>query len=269
MPLIFLIISASYCLVVGSIFIFQRHLMYHPDRSIGPPAQYGLAGFTEHFAATPDDETVQLWYHPAAKGFPTIIYYHGNAYTMGDRANIYSALTDKGFGLLALSYRGYGKSTGSPTEQGIYIDARTAIHYASDTLQLPPEHLILYGESLGTGVATQMATEFHVAGVILQSPYTSVASRAAEIYFYIPVEYLIKDKYRTIDKIANINTPLMIFHGERDDVIPVEHGKTVFAAAKSPKEIFYFPDKAHNDFDNRVLSEHVLDFARKYNLIAH
>ena len=259
----------AYLLVVGCVYAFQRHLMYHPDKDVGPPEQYHLNGYSEFFLTTPDHENIQFWYHPAAAGFPTIVYYHGNAYTLGDRADIYSSLTDKGFGLLAVSYRGYGKSTGEPSEQGIYTDARTAIHYATDSLHIPATQLILYGESLGTGVAVQMATEYDVAGLVLQSPYTSVAARAAEIYFYVPVNYLIKDKYFTIDKIASVKAPLLLFHGELDNVIPIAHGKAVLAAATSSKEGIFFPKTGHNDFDTAVISEHVLHFAQKYNLIQH
>jgi len=259
----------AYLLVVGCIYAFQRHLMYHTDRNIGPPAQYHLSGFSEGFVTTSDNETIQFWYHPADAGFPTIVYYHGNAYTLGDRADIFSAMSSKGFGLLAISYRGYGKSTGEPTEQGIYIDARTALHYALESLHIPVSHVILFGESLGTGVAVQMATEYDVGGIVLQSPYTSVEERAAEIYNFVPVKYLIKDKYDTIDKIAYVKAPLLLFHGDRDVVIPVAHGHAVLAAATSPKDAFFFPENGHNDFDSAVISEHVLHFADKYHLIAH
>jgi len=265
---IVLIPAVAYLLLVASIYGFQRHLMYHTDTDILPPEQYNLHGFSEHFVGTPDGQTIQFWYHPAATGFPTILYYHGNAFTLGDRADIFSTLTDKGFGLLALSYRGYGKSTGSPTEQGLYIDARTAINYLTDTLNIPLNQTILYGESLGTGVAVQIATEYNVAGLVLQSPYTSVEARAKEIYYYVPVEALIIDKYYTINKISHVKAPLLLFHGELDNVIPIEHGKTVFAAATSPKDAIYFPSVGHNDFDNNVISDHVLHFADKYHLIA-
>ena len=267
MSTIFLLVLLVYVLVVGCVYAFQRNLMYHPETKVGPPEQYHLTGFLETFVKTPDNETIQLWHHPAQEGFPTIVYFHGNAYTLGDRANIYSQLVEKGFGVLALSYRGYGKSTGTPSEQGIYLDARTTIGYATDSLHIALSRLILYGESLGTGVAVQMATEYNVAMVILQSPYTSVAARAAEIYYYIPVNWLIKDKYYTINKIALVKAPLLLFHGERDNVIPIAHGKAVFAAAGADKQAFFFPQTGHNDFDSAVISEHVLAFAKTHNLI--
>lgn len=269
MVYIVLSVAVAYLVIVLSIYGLQRHLMYHTDTEIAAPDAYKLHGFSEVFVGTPDNETIQLWYHPAKAGFPTIIYYHGNAYTLGDRADIYAALTNKGFGILALSYRGYGKSTGSPTEQGLYIDARTTLQYAMTTLHINPARILLYGESLGTGVAVQMATEYKVAGIVLQSPYTSVEGRAAEIYFYVPVHLLIKDKYDSIDKMADVKAPLLLFHGEKDRVIPVAHGRAMFAAANEPKEAVFFPNTGHNDFDNTAISEHVLHFAQTHHLVAH
>jgi len=255
-----------YAAVAGGMFAFQRHLIYHPENHVEAPEHYGLTGFEDVRATTPDNVLLQLWYHPAAKGFPTIVYYHGNAATLANRAGIFAALTEKGFGLLGLSYRGYAKSQGSPTEQGLYIDARTAIAFLTEGKHIPINNIILFGESLGTGVAVQMATEYDVAGLILQAAYTSVASRAAEIYFYIPVQLLIQDRFDSINKIARVKAPIIMFHGELDTTIPPANSRALMAAATAPKEAFFFPQFSHNDFDSGIISAHVLDFARKYNL---
>ena len=264
---IFLTFLVIYLLVVGLLYSFQRQLIYHPDKNIGPPAQYGLEGFSEYFITTADHISIQLWYRPAAPGFPTIVYYHGNAYHLGNRAGIYAALAGQGFGVMAVSYRGYGKSGGKPSEQGIYNDARAAIAFLTEQQHIPLTQIMLYGESLGTGVAIQMATEYNVGALILQAAYTGVAARAAEIYFYVPVRLLIADRYHSLDKISKVKAPLLLFHGERDNVIPVAHGRAVFDAAASPKQSFFFPHGSHNDFDSHVISAHVSEFAEKHNLI--
>ncbi len=256
-----------YGLLVVCMYTFQRSLLYHPDKHISAPEQYGLQGFRDLRTTATDGVEVQLWYRDAAEGYPTILYYHGNASHIGDRAGILAALAGKGFGLLALSYRGYGKSGGEPTEQGIYHDARAAVAFLTRTQGIPLNRILFFGESLGTGVAVQMATEYQVAGLILQAAYTSVAARAAEIYFYIPVQMLIKDRFDSLRKIAHVKAPLLLFHGERDLTIPVRQGEALFAAATSPKRSFYFPDIAHNDFDSGVISAHVLDFAKEQHLI--
>lgn len=152
---------------------------------------------SKKFLSNTDKLALQLWYKPAAPAMPTIVYFHGNASHIGNRAGIYSALANKGFGVLALSYRGYGKSEGTPSESGLYTDARAAIGYLTSVQEIPISHIIIYGESLGTGVSVQMATEFDIAGLALQAPYTSVVGRAAEIYFYVPVHLLIQDKYNS------------------------------------------------------------------------
>lgn len=261
------ILAALYSLLIALLYCFQRHLIYHPLKAIAAPGQYGLEQFSEHHAATADHESIQLWHHEAREGFPTIIYFHGNAGNMGERAAIYDALSRQGFGVLGVSYRGYGESTGAPSEAGLYTDARTAIAFWREHTGQSYDRIILYGESLGTGVAVQMALEYEVGGLILQAPYISVAARAAEMYPFIPVRLMIKDKYLSIRKIGRVKAPLLLFHGEQDDIIPIAHGKVVLEAATAPKQAVFFPETGHNDFDTILLAQHVLDFARKHNLI--
>lgn len=259
---ILLTLVAAYAMLVGFLYFFQRHLMYFPDKNIESPGYYGLADFSETFITTPDHVAIQLWYHAARPGFPTIIYYHGNAYNMGSRAGIYGALAGKGFGVLAVSYRGYGKSGGYPSERGLYNDARAAIDFLTDQQHIPLSRIVLYGESLGTGVAVQMASEYKVAALILQAPYTSVVQRASEIYRYVPVRLMIEDHYDSLSKIGSVKIPLLLFHGEKDTVIPIIQGQTLFAAANTPKQAFFFPQFSHNDFDSAILSAHVLNSPR-------
>lgn len=263
----FLTLLCIYALPVGLLFVFQRRLLYQPSKILEAPWVYGLSDFSEHFITGKDGVSLQLWYRAAAPGFPTITYFHGNAFNLSGRVPIYGMLAEKGFGVLALSYRGYGKSTGAPTEQGLYNDARTAIHFLTNQQRIQINRIMLYGESLGTGVATQMATECNVGAIILQAAYTSIAARAAELYRWVPVRLLMRDRYNTLARVGRIKAPLLLFHGERNDIIPIAHGKAVFAAATAPKEAVFFPHVTHNDFDSTVISAHVLDFARKHKLI--
>ncbi|MFW0776547.1 MAG: alpha/beta hydrolase [Rickettsiales bacterium] len=263
----FLTIAALYLMMVTLLFVFQRSLIYHPSRDIVAPHSYGLAEFQDIRIQTTDNVSIQMWYRPAKAGYPTIAYFHGNAGNLGDRSLIFSALADQGFGVLGTGYRGYGKSDGAPSEQGLYADARAAISYLTNTVGLSETEIILYGESLGTGVATQMATEYKVGMLALQAPYRSLAGRAAEIYFYVPVKLLIKDKLYSIKKIARVQAPLLVFHGELDNVIPLEHGKSIYEAATSPKRAFFLPHVGHNDFDSNAVSAHLLDFAKEHGLV--
>lgn len=261
-----LFIVVTYVSLMALMYGFQRKLMYLPDTNIASPEQYGLKGFSEHMIASADGTQIQIWFRKAEPTFPTILYFHGNASHLGDRAGIFSALASKGFGIVALSYRGYGKSAGSPSEEGLYEDARAAIEFLKTHASLG--QIMLYGESLGTGIAVQMATEYDVAALALQAPYTSVAGRAAEMYFFLPVHLLIKDRFDSIHKIGKVKAPVLIFHGQNDAVIPVSHGKTLLEAANSPKQAFFMPGVEHNNFDSQIISEHVVDFAKRHQLIA-
>ncbi len=267
MGYIILFSALGYGALLMAMIVFQRQLMYDPHRDIDAPAQYGLIDFKDLRIRTDDGLLLQLWRKDAAPGFPTIMYYHGNAGNLGTRTGIFAALARKGFGVVALSYRGYGKSEGRPSEKGLYTDGRAALRYLTGELGIPLSRIIIYGESLGTGVAVQMASEFAVAALVLQSPYTSVAARAAEIYYYIPVKWLIYDRFASIEKIARVKAPILIFHGEQDDVIPRSHADALLATAVSSRQGIFLPDVAHNDFDSELISSHVLDFAREHHVI--
>lgn len=257
----------AYGLLIASMYVFQRQLMYLPDTVIDTPERYGLEGFRDLRTKTADGMSVQLWYRPAATGRPTIIYFHGNAAHLGNRAGKFAAFAAEGFGVLALSYRGYGKSEGSPSEAGLYDDARAAISFATKDLRLPLSRIMLFGESLGSGVAVHMATEYPVGALILEAPYTSVVNRAAEIYFFAPVRWLIKDHYDSISKITKIKIPVLLFHGELDTTIPPAHGRALLGAVTAPKKAYFFPHIGHTDFDSGLISVHVLDFAKEHHLI--
>jgi hypothetical protein len=262
-----ILLLVCYVTMVGLLYAMQRKLLYFPSTVIGTPDQHQLSGFTDLRLKTTDGVSIQTWYKQAAEGFPTIAYFHGNGGNIGGRALIYDTLVQQGFGVMALSYRGYGASEGSPTESGLYEDARTALGYLMVTQQLPPEQIILFGESLGSGVAVQMALEFPVGMLALQSPYRSVAERAAEIYPWVPVKLLIKDRFPSIEKIGKVTAPVLILHGERDEVIPAAHGRSIYEATRATKRAHFMPHVNHNDFDSRVVSSHLLDYATELGLI--
>ncbi|MEZ5690441.1 MAG: alpha/beta hydrolase [Rickettsiales bacterium] len=257
---------AIYLIVLAVVAVFQRKLLYIPDRNIGEPEQYGLLGFHEYFVKTDDNISIQLWYKPAEDNKPTIVYFHGNASHMGNRAGIYSALTNHGLGVLAVSYRGYGKSAGNPSERGLYKDARAAIYFLNESMRLPLNKIIIYGESLGTGVSTKIASEYDVGAVILQAPYISAIKRASEIYFFFPVNLVMLDKFNSISRIDRINCPLLILHGKQDEVIPSYHSETLLKEAVQPKKAIFFDDVGHNNFDSGKVAEEIMRFLKEYNL---
>jgi pimeloyl-ACP methyl ester carboxylesterase len=247
-------VLVSYLLFCAGMYLFQRQFMYFPDGSEALPATYKLEGFTRVPLVSGDGTAIAVWTHPARAGMDTIIYFHGNAGHLGYRAEKFRALAEAGFGLVALSYRGYGGSDGQPTEVGLYDDAATALSYALDTLHIPENKIILYGESLGTGIATHLATTHpQIALLVLEAPYRSVEDRAQELYPYLPVHYLIKDRYPQTALMANVKAPVLIFHGTDDVIIPIQHGRDVYAAAHAPKHLAVFDGKGHTNFEVSAL----------------
>lgn len=258
-----------YGVLVLGLALFQRSLLYFPDRTIAAPTAYGLTDFQEVAFTAADGTRLHGWYKPAQPGRPTLLYFQGNAGNGKDRVNKFRHFTDTGFGLFALHYRGYGHSEGRPSEQGIYTDARAAYTFLTTGLTtagaekpqpIAPEHIVLYGESLGTGVATQLASEQSAAALILEAPYTATVDRAAEIYRLIPVRWIMWDRFESREKIGKVRIPVLILHGENDLTIPAAHGKRLFALANNPKHAVFFPGIGHTDFDLPALTQEVVNF---------
>ncbi|MFN7452541.1 MAG: alpha/beta hydrolase [Alphaproteobacteria bacterium] len=244
----------SYLLFGAGMYLFQRQFMYFPDGSEALPLNYDLENFTRVPLISGDGTAIAVWVHPARTGMNTIVYFHGNAGHLGYRADKFRAFAEAGFGLVAVSYRGYGGSEGQPTETGLYDDAATALSYALNTLHIPENNIILYGESLGTGIATHLATTHpQIALLVLEAPYRSVEARAQELYPYLPVHYLIKDRYPQAALMAEVKAPVLIFHGTDDVIIPIQHGRDVYAATQAPKHLVVFEGKGHTNFDAEAL----------------
>jgi hypothetical protein len=237
---------AVYAVVAVAAFVLQRKLMYFPDVERVSPAAFNLPGVTERVIDTPDGARLVSWYAPPAAGQPTILYFHGNAGNLASRSERVRRYVARGYGVLFLSYRGYGGSTGTPSERNNVADAKLAY----DKLiadGVAPQDIVVYGESLGSGVATQLAADKEVGGVVLDAPYTSIVDVGALSYPYLPVRPFMLDRYETIKFIPRVHAPLLVLHGEADAVIPVEMGKAVYAAASAPKEIATFPGAGHSD----------------------
>ncbi len=239
---------------VALMYVAQRSLMYFPDTARIPPAAAGLAAAQEVVLDTADGEKIVAWHVPPREGRPVVIYFHGNGGALMHRAARFRTLTEDGTGLLAVSYRGYGGSTGKPTEGGLIADAVAAYEFAA--ARHPADRIVLFGESLGTGVAVALAAEREVGGVILQAPFTSAVDIGALAYPFLPVRLLMKDQMRSDQRIGKVKAPLLVIHGELDRVIPVRYGERLFELAGGPKRMVRVPQGDHNDLDSyNVLAE--------------
>ncbi len=236
--------GSAYFAIMLLMFLLQRHIIYHPEKNSGTPQENGFAAAQEVEILTKDGERLHGWYAPPTTKAETIIYFHGNAGHLGHRAYKLNAFAEAGYGVFSVHWRGYGSSTGRPTEAGLMEDARAAINW----LKLPAEKLIMYGESLGSGVAVRMANEFPARLVMLEAAYISVQKRGQELYPWLPVKYLLRDNFDSYHFIDKINAPLVMIHGDADAVIPVSHGKTLLEKSVQPKKLYIYEGIGHTDF---------------------
>lgn len=249
-----------YLAAVAFLYFYQRNLMYFPDTSRPKPSVAGVFDIELAEVATVDGLELEGWYFPPRDGQAIIVYFHGNADNLGGRVPKIEVYLERGYGVLLAGYRGYGGNPGSPSEEGLYKDARAYIDWLVQNKSTRPEDMILYGESLGSGVAVQMATEYNVKAIVLEAPFSAATAVAKKTYFYVPVDLLMRDQYRNIDKIGDIDVPLLFIHGSRDNVTPVEIGRRLFEAANEPKTFVELPNAMHNDVYDHGAALHVLKF---------
>jgi fermentation-respiration switch protein FrsA (DUF1100 family) len=235
-----------YLLVALVTYMGQRRLMYFPDTARTLPAQAGLPNVSERVLNTPDGARIVVWYGKAKPGQPTLLYFHGNGGGLADRAERFRRFMGQGWGVYMMAYRGYAGSTGYPTEANNVADARLA-YGALVQEGVSPESIIVYGESLGTNLATRVASEKVSAGLILEAPYTSVLDIALTDYPFLPVRLLLSDRYETDKVLPQVKVPLLIIHGKEDGIIPVSMAQKLAKLANEPKRLVIFPEGDHSD----------------------
>jgi fermentation-respiration switch protein FrsA (DUF1100 family) len=248
----------GYVALLALLYLTQRSLMYFPDRQRTPPADVGLLQAEEVMLQSADGERVSVWHVPPREDKPVVIYFQGNGGGLNLRAERFKKLTSDGTGLVALNYRGYGGSSGKPSEAGIILDANAAYDFAAS--RYGAQRIVLWGESLGTGVAVALAAAKPVARIILESPYTSIADIAASVYWFVPVRLLLADSFRSDQRIANVTVPVLVVHGERDTIIRIGFAERLYELIQGPKQFIRLPDAGHNDHDAHGLPELVKPF---------
>lgn len=249
-----------YLAALGYLWATQRSHVYRPG--IGPLDLINstVASYMrEETIRTADGLTLTAWYAPAKPGQRTIVYIHGNAGTLGDRHGRVQPYLERGFGLLLVGYRGYGGNPGAPTEVGLYEDGRAHLDWLAQQ-GVKEDEVVLYGESLGAAIVTQMAIERRAAALVLEAPFASILLSARARYPLFAFDWLIKDKFANIDKIDKINTPLLVIHGARDRVTPQHFGRMVFERAREPKSALWPVEGGHNDLVQFGMIEAVMRF---------
>ena len=243
-----------YFLATLGLYIFQRSLLYHPTEN-----NYGGDRLTVNIEkvkiVTEDNIDLLAWYHNKdINKFKTILYLHGNAGSLENRIHKINHFEDMNINFLLLSWRGFSGNKGEPTEQGLYQDARSAVKWLIKQ-GVFEENIIIYGESLGTGVTTEIAQNKNFAGIILESPFTSMVAAGKSKYPIFPIRLLLKDRYESDKKIKNIKSPVLIMHGEQDNIVPFWMGEKMFQLANEPKYSYFSKYDDHMmDFNNELIN---------------
>src|SRR5271155_3034175 len=242
--------AALYGLVVVGLYAGQRKILFRRDAAEVDPATLGLDAETVRLK-TEDGETLLAWRIPPAPGLPVILYFHGNAGGIDLRVDRFRAIAAAGMGLLAIEYRGYASSTGSPTERGLKLDGEAA-YAAAIASGARPDRIVPLGESLGSGVAVALAARHEVGALVLDSPYSSIADVAAAAYWFVPVRALLRDPFRNDLLIGSVNAPTLMIHGTKDSVVPIRFGEKLFALANPPKDFWRVEGAAHLAMGERL-----------------
>ena len=236
---VFLSITILYISVCTYMYFFQRNFLYHPYQNNHLRGERLNTEIKEILVPSTEGITLKSWFYKNPKNKYTVLFFHGNAGELGNRIYKLNELKNLNLNYLIISWRGFSGNKGSPTEQGLYSDARSAIDWLEKN-NILKNKIILYGESLGTGVAIEVAQNQKFAGIILESPYTSIVDAAKIYYPYLPVDFILKDKYLSLKKIKNITAPVLVMHGGADRIIPIAMGKKLFDEVQS-KKYGYFP----------------------------
>lgn len=243
-------------LISALAYAFQRYFIYIPDKQMPTREAFKAMDMDKINLTASDGVHGYAWYKPAEKDKPTLLYFHGNAGHIAYRMPFARAFMNDGYGVMLLEYRGYGGNPGRPSEQGFYKDAKAAMTYLTQH-GVKAEKIILFGESIGSGVAVQTGIETPVCMVILQAPMTSLKALARYHYpwFLLPL----MDQYDSLSKMKQLQSPLVILHGQKDRIVPFSMGQQLFEKANEPKQMIRFSDRGHNDLWDNLYYQAVLD----------
>jgi len=239
-------LALGYLLLIGFVYLRQGSMVYYPTKEIeGTPADIGLK-YEEITLKTKDSVNLSAWYVPAKDERGVVLFCHGNAGNISHRLDSIRIFHDLGLSVFIFDYRGYGRSEGSATEKGTYLDAESAWEYLVNVKGARPEKIILFGRSLGSAVAAELALKHKAAGIIIESGFKTIPALGAKFFPYLPLRLISRFQYSTIDKVGMIKMPKLFIHSPQDEMIPYEHGAALFEKAKEPKEFLQITG-GHNE----------------------
>ncbi len=241
------VVGLTLAVALVALWVFQRRLIYFPSSAV-PPIEGVMPTGEAVILVTDDGLVLDAWFLPApAPSGTTVVVFNGNAGNRADRAHLGSMLSERGFHVLLVDYRGYGDNPGTPTEKGLASDARAAVAYLEGRDGIDAQRLVYFGESLGAGVAIGLAAERPPAALVLRSPFTSLADVASAHYRVLPMSWLLWDRFENLERIPDISVPILVIAGSADRIVPPSQSLRVFDAAVGTKEVFIVQGADHND----------------------
>jgi fermentation-respiration switch protein FrsA (DUF1100 family) len=263
---IFISLVLGYLVILGFVYVRQGSMIYYPVGEISnTPRDIGL-DFEEVTLKTKDDVTISAWYIPARHERGVVLFCHGNAGNISHRLDSIRIFHDLKLSMLIFDYRGYGRSEGSPTEEGTYLDAESAWNYLVNIKHISPEKIVLFGRSLGSAVAAEIALNHKAGALIIESGFKSIPDFGRKFFPYLPVRLIARYHYSTIDKVNKIGIPKLIIHSPQDEIISFEHGVSLFEKASEPKEFLQIKGSHNEGFliSGRAYIEGLNGFISKY-----
>ena len=242
------------------LYIFQRRILFNTSGYPGKPSDYGLNLTKEIQILTEDKINLLSWYHKSNEKLPLLIYFHGNSFNIGDRAYRIKKYIDKDWNILIVSWRGFGGNSGKPTEKNFYKDGEAVLEWVSKNTNFSKNQIVIYGESLGSGVAVELGTKYKFLSVVLEAPFTSISEIAKKRYMIYPAKYLVKDKFDNFSKIDKLKSPLLIISGKKDEVVPHNHSLMLLNRAKVIKKGVFIDEAIHNNLYDFGIEKDVISF---------
>ena len=243
----------------------QRQMVFKPSSDLGFPEDYGLTDTTIIPVTTSDKIKIEGWIlSSGVPKAPLIIFFHGNLGHLGKSIFKAKQLLNQGFDVFMASYRGYGRNPGSPSEKGLTRDADAWMKWITALTSLEERPLIIYGESLGSGLAVKMAAKYPAKALVLHTPYSSLADIAKHRYPIFPVDLLMKDPFYVMDDIEKVSFPVFMIHGDADEIIPIDISKKLYQNAGEPKEYLEIRGGRHNDLYDYNIAVKIKEFIYKH-----
>tara|TARA_B100001250_G_scaffold298776_1_gene260358 strand:- start:119 stop:916 length:798 start_codon:yes stop_codon:yes gene_type:complete len=250
-----------FCLLF--LYFFQRKILFNTSDKPYKPSYYGLTSVKEVNIQTIDKISLLCWFFKSKKKSPLLIYFHGNSFNIGERAYRIQKYINKDWSVLLVSWRGYSGNLGKPTEKNLYKDAEATLDWVKNNTHFDYSDLVIYGESLGSGVAVELGTKYKFLSVVLEAPFTSVPNIAQKRYKIFPTKILVKDKFDSLSKIKSLKSPLLVISGKKDEIVPHKHSKILYNEAKVTKKSVFIDEAMHNNLYDFDIENEVINFNLK------